>query len=152
LELPARHHAVLNCEDGHQEKVYDERFRDRHSCSGVNALWHHEVRYEADGVQKSDEEHCVGSEPKENRDEPSNEMALAGARVLVDCLGLGHSLLRFIATTGIAIEKCAECRSRDGRLCPELDLSVRWARLFLESGFAARVDHRRAIFLCQSYA
>jgi hypothetical protein len=43
LELLARHHAVLDGKDGHQQKVDDQRFRHRHHRSAVDGLWHDEA-------------------------------------------------------------------------------------------------------------
>ena len=67
------------------------------------ALWHHEARDEADGVEEGDEKCDVGCESIEKRDEPADGVA---PDVLADRLGLGHGVLRSVAITEIAIGMC----------------------------------------------
>ena len=57
--------------------------RRRARRSAVDGLRHHQVCDKADGVEEGDEEHDVGRDPIEERDDPADDIALA-ARVRVE--------------------------------------------------------------------
>ena len=44
------------------------RFHRRHGRAGVDGLRHHQAGYEADGVEKGDEEHEIGEDSVQKRD------------------------------------------------------------------------------------
>src|SRR4030081_2843151 len=121
LELLARHHTVLNGEDGHQEKVDDERLGHRHDRSAVDGLWHHEARDEADGIEAGDEKWDVGCESVQKGDETAHGTSY----VLADRLDLSHGLLRSVAITRDRDLDPQNAESATPRLCPALDLSLR---------------------------
>ena len=88
----------------------------------VDCLRHYEARNEADGVEEGDEKHDIGHDSVEKREQPAHEVALSAARVLVDCLDLGHtSSVRYDRKDRDEVARMPKARSKDfaGRLiCP----------------------------------
>jgi hypothetical protein len=93
LELWTRHHAVLNGEDGQQHQIDDQRQHCGSRRSAVDGLRHHQIFNETDGVEEGDEEYGVGHDAIEERNNPSEDIALA-APGRIECLDLAHGSLR----------------------------------------------------------
>jgi hypothetical protein len=77
LELPARHHTMLDGEQRHQQHVDDQRFDQRRRRARVDGLGHHQPSDETNGVEngaeknqvrkdavKECEQSCHGSSPR----------------------------------------------------------------------------------------
>ena len=68
LNCVARHHAVLDGEQRHQQQVDDQRFGERRAVPLSMVFGTDEAGDEADGVEKGDEEHEIGDDAVEECD------------------------------------------------------------------------------------
>src|SRR5262249_28650000 len=95
FELLSCHHAVLNGEEGHQQHVDNERFRDRLDGSGVDALGNNEPGDKADRIQKRYEKKEITSNTVQERDKSPQQVC---ANAWTDCMSLGHYFLHCTST------------------------------------------------------
>src|SRR6516165_6472849 len=72
LERLARHHAVLNREQRHQQDIDDQRLCHRRNRPAVDSLGYRHAGNEADGVEEGPEEYGVGQKSEQKSNDPSH--------------------------------------------------------------------------------
>jgi hypothetical protein len=117
---------MLDGEHRHEQKIDDDRLRRRRVRPIVDRLRYGETRDEADGIEEADEEHGVGRDPIEKRDQPPGKIDLA-MNILAGCLDLAHGLLQFVQSRRTRPRGAEDAGKAAERPCRALDLSLRWA-------------------------
>src|SRR5262249_36134262 len=67
LELPARHQAVLDCEQRHKQQIDYCCFAQRNNLAAVDGLWNDEPLDETNGVEERDKEYEISCKTEDER-------------------------------------------------------------------------------------